>query len=36
MNKNNKKSDTSPKVHQDAKIKYSIKIDKRILTPKQI
>jgi phosphate starvation-inducible PhoH-like protein len=35
MNKNTKK-DTSPKVHQNAKIKDLIKIDNRILTPKQI
>jgi phosphate starvation-inducible PhoH-like protein len=35
MSKNNKK-DTSPKVHQNAKIRDDIKIDKRELTPKQI
>jgi len=36
MSKNNKKSDTSPKVHQNTKIKESIGIDERTLTPKQI
>ncbi len=36
MSKNNKKSDTSPKVHQNAKIRDDIKIDQRELTPKQI
>jgi phosphate starvation-inducible PhoH-like protein len=36
MSKNNKKSDTSPKVHQNAKIRDDVKIDQRELTPKQI
>ena len=36
MSKNNKKSDTSPKVHQNTKIRESISIDERTLTPKQI
>lgn len=36
MSKNNKKSDTSPKVHQNTKIRESINIDERTLTPKQI
>ena len=36
MSKNNKKSDTSPKIHQNAKIRDAIKIDERELTPKQI
>ena len=36
MIKNNKKSDTSPKVHQNAKIRDDVKIDQRELTPKQI
>ena len=35
MSKNTKK-DTSPKVHQNAKIRDDIKIDKRELNPKQI
>ena len=35
MNKN-KKKDTSPKVHQNAKIRDSIKLDNRELNPKQI
>jgi len=32
----NKKKDTSPKVHQNEKIKESVRIDERQLTPKQI
>ena len=35
MNKN-KKKDTSPKVHQNAKIRDDITINNRELTPKQI
>ena len=31
-----KKKDTSPKVHQNEKIRETIKIDDRTLTPKQI
>ncbi len=36
MSKNNKKSDTSPRVHQNTKIRDDVKIDQRELTPKQI
>jgi phosphate starvation-inducible PhoH-like protein len=32
----NKKKDTSPKVHQNEKIRESVRIDERQLTPKQI